>query len=284
VVFVVAIFFIKSNSSYKNSNEGKEGLVVNTEILGDLLNKDSDKDGILDWEENLWNTDPNSKDTDGDGEGDKAEIEKLKIENGLNQPPQDPKTLTRTDKFSQELFTTVAALSQSGELDQMSVEQISESLKEQIQTSSVKIVFTTSDIIVSNDNSIESIKAYDKAITELTSKNQLEVNPLSIFQESIMVDGEINSEILMQLDPLIEKLEETVAGYQQINVPGDLVHYHLNLMNSLQRFTENLIDIRNFESDGLIALGAISKYEENTDALENATKRLNDFLLTKLNS
>jgi len=285
VVFVVAIFFIKSSSTiFKNSSMEESGLSANTEVLGNLLNKDSDKDGVLDWEEGLMNTDPNNKDTDGDGVNDKAEIEKLKKENGLNQPPQDPDTLTQTDKFSQELFATVAALSQSGELDQMSVEQISESLTSQIKNNTVKTVFVVADIQTTNDNSTQAIINYDKAITDLSKKNQLKVNPVSVLQESLMEDGEIDSNVLIQLDPMIETLEATISGLQKIKVPTEIASFHLNLMNALQRLTENLNDIRNFDKDSLIALGAISKYEENNNALDEATKKLNDFLATKLNS
>jgi hypothetical protein len=284
VVFVVAIFFINSNSlNFKNSNEEEGGLAVNTEVLGNLLNKDSDKDGVLDWEEGLWNTDPNSKDTNGDGVSDKKEIEKLKIENGLNQPPQDPETLTKTDKFSQELFTTVAALSQSGELDQMSIDQISESLKEQIQTKTIRVVFTVDDITVVNDNSIEAIKAYDAVTTNISSKYQLEIDPIFILEESMMESGEMDSEVLAKLDPLIVKLEAKIEGYKNMKVPSEFTQPHLSLMNAMQRLAENLIDIRNLENDSLVALGAISKYEENNDALNEITDKFNELLLKKLN-
>ncbi|MCR4311641.1 MAG: hypothetical protein NUV54_03715, partial [Candidatus Taylorbacteria bacterium] len=39
-----------------------------------LLAKDSDSDGLKDWEEQLWKTDPLNPDTDGDGTPDGAEI------------------------------------------------------------------------------------------------------------------------------------------------------------------------------------------------------------------
>src|SRR3990167_7988543 len=39
-----------------------------------ILSSDSDNDGLKDWEELLWKTDPRNPDTDGDGTTDNEEI------------------------------------------------------------------------------------------------------------------------------------------------------------------------------------------------------------------
>ena len=54
------------------------GLSYGNAIVGDLVNRDTDGDGLLDWEESLWDTDPNNKDTNGDGVSDSVEIAKIK--------------------------------------------------------------------------------------------------------------------------------------------------------------------------------------------------------------
>ena len=43
-------------------------------IQKSLAEKDSDKDGLKNWEEALWGTDPNNSDTDGDGTPDGEEV------------------------------------------------------------------------------------------------------------------------------------------------------------------------------------------------------------------
>src|SRR2546423_718695 len=43
-------------------------------IEQNLLDKDSDNDGLKDWEETLWKTDPHNPDTDGDGTPDGQEV------------------------------------------------------------------------------------------------------------------------------------------------------------------------------------------------------------------
>ena len=284
VLFVVAIFFINSSSKFKNGKENESGLAVNTEVLGNLLEKDSDKDGILDWEEGLWSTDPNNKDTDGDGINDKAEIEQLKEERGLDAPTEDPNTLSQTDKFSQELFATVAALSQNGELDQASIDQISEALKQEIQSKTIGKIFTSSDITTTNNNSAAIILNYNNTLNNLSTKYQIRVNPIVVFQESLMEDGEIDTSVLYQLEPVVSNLEGLVGELLKVSVPTELATLHLNYTNSLQRLKENLDNIMSVEVDPLIALGSISKYEENSDAIEEAIITLNEVLTVKLSN
>ncbi len=68
-VFVVVIFFIKNKSASQTIDQkiASGELAYKNQILGDLINRDSDGDQVPDWEESLWGTDPNKKDTDGNG-------------------------------------------------------------------------------------------------------------------------------------------------------------------------------------------------------------------------
>ncbi len=140
VLFVFLAFFIKTKSVFKNSSLKQTGLVYNNETVGDLISTDTDGDGVLDWEESLWGTDPTKKDTSGNGLGDAAEIEKMKQATGKSTLglAQSEENLTETDKFSRELFTTIVALNQTGGLDQNTVDKLSSSLIQQIQNPAIK--------------------------------------------------------------------------------------------------------------------------------------------------
>ena len=87
-----------------------------------VLAKDSDNDGLKDWEEQLWKTDPYNSDTDGDGTPDGLEIKQGR--NPLVAGPNDKLDtntvtskintetqgdLSETDKFSRDLFVRIVA-------------------------------------------------------------------------------------------------------------------------------------------------------------------------------
>ncbi|KKT19005.1 MAG: Thrombospondin type 3 repeat superfamily protein [Parcubacteria group bacterium GW2011_GWB1_43_8] len=75
LIFVGWFYF----SDYKNKQaeyvayKEKSPLVVAMDQTSQL-DKDSDGDGLKDWEELLWKTDSNKADTDGDGTNDNEEI------------------------------------------------------------------------------------------------------------------------------------------------------------------------------------------------------------------
>ena len=88
IAFVVALFFVKNKTTFKNSLDSssksqENGLAYNSATLEDLVNKDTDGDGILDWEEGLYGLDPTKKETTP-GVSDQNAISKLKAEQRAN--------------------------------------------------------------------------------------------------------------------------------------------------------------------------------------------------------
>src|SRR3989338_949734 len=101
------------------------------ETLNSLVVKDSDEDGIPDWEEPLWGTDPTKKDSDDNGIEDKVEIDAKKAtltENGADSSTEE---LNETQKFARDFLTVFMALKQSGNLSQDILDNFSTSLSEQ---------------------------------------------------------------------------------------------------------------------------------------------------------
>ena len=125
VFFVMFIFFNK----YKNNKLNYVSAAENQrtqEITQKIIQKDSDNDGLKDWEEVLWKTDPNNPDTDEDGMNDNEEvligrdpltegegnINKVITEEG-NESQTTQTTLTQTDILAREIFTGYVALKQN---------------------------------------------------------------------------------------------------------------------------------------------------------------------------
>ena len=75
----VLVFFLMffAFNKYKNSKLNYVSSIKNSssqEIAEKIILKDSDNDGLKDWEEVLWKTDPNNPDSDGDGMNDNEEV------------------------------------------------------------------------------------------------------------------------------------------------------------------------------------------------------------------
>ncbi|OGD66657.1 hypothetical protein A2Z61_00915, partial [Candidatus Campbellbacteria bacterium RIFCSPLOWO2_02_35_12] len=126
LLLAVAIGFLASRSSH--SQYGTIGILsvnnlnaeIQAEAIKNIAEKDSDRDGLKDWEEALWGSDPHNPDTDGDRTPDGEEVvvgrnpiiagpnDKLYNTLALKKKEDDnkypEKDLTATDLFAQNLF------------------------------------------------------------------------------------------------------------------------------------------------------------------------------------
>lgn len=278
VLFIVVLFVIKNSGQYENQpSESSGGLVYEENAtLSDLVNSDSDDDGVLDWEEGLWGTDPLKKDSDDDGVPDSSEVSQTKAASarGTVSIEREPENLTETDKFSRELFSTVATLNQAGAMDPATVEQLGSSLAEHIQNSVPRKIFVATDIQTINDDAPATIQNYSDTLDVIYKKYPINKGVNTVLQE-FLVDGEnVDVNALAELTPIINQLNKIVSETIKVKVPKSIAFLHLDFVNSLQRLSENLSDIRLYESDVIVTLSAISQYERNLDALDLATNNL----------
>lgn len=287
-MFLVALFLLKNGLVFKNWNDIKGGrgeLAYSNMTIGDLVNKDTDDDGIPDWEEKLWGTDPTKKETTP-GISDSVAINKLKAEQkataSTNGAGQTPEKLTKTDQFSRDLFTTIAAATQNGQpLDQATVDKISSSLAEHIQNSPPKKVFTQADLKIINDDSFQAIQKYNYALRDIYTKYPLNGDVTAIFKEFASDANTANTGALLKLNPIIERIQTRLNALVKIGVPQSLASLYLNFLNANERLSENLSDIKLFDTDAIVTLGAIIQYDQNAAALVIAANNLTNAIKQK---
>lgn len=287
VVIVVLLFSLNTKSTIKNQAGQSTGLVYGDKTLSDVVNTDSDLDGVLDWEEGLWGTDPLKTDSDGDGVPDGTEVSQLKGEatvansNGV----LEEENLTETDKFSREVFTTVATLSQSGTLTQETLDGLGSSLAQQIENPTVSKVFLFSDIKTTGNNTGESARIYLNSLDAIFKKQSLlykngydgivyTINvTFSDVLQKYLLDPE-SDKAFSGLAQITKEVDDVVKSMKGLTVPSGLSVIHLDILNSFQRISENMTNVKLAIKDPIVAMGGASKYEENGMALESALNRL----------
>ena len=296
VVFLVSLFFVKNKSLFINTaNETgnglqMQGLVYGDEIVGDLVSRDTDLDGVLDWEESLWGTDPTKRDTNDDGVSDNVEIAKIKSVTGaggsdsLASLSAEEEKLTETDKFSREFFSTIATLNQTGVMDQTSVDRLSSSLAEHIENSVARKIYLLSDLKVIKDDTLSGVKKYDTALTLLQKKYPAGKTVMDVLQKFVVDEETVDLSVLLELDPIIKQTNNIVLAMVNMEVPEELAPLHLELINVLQRLYENMKDIKLYDTDVIVALSAISQYETNTTVLESVANKLGSAIENELNN
>jgi len=266
-------------------------LAYSNTTIGDLISKDTDGDSVPDWEEKLWGTDPTKKETTL-GIPDSETINRLKVAQEENNPTTGvtgknlaSEKLTQTDQFSRELFATIATLNQNGQMDQATIDKLSSSLAEHIKNSAPRKVYKLSDLKAVKDDSVQSVKDYNDTLNNIIDKKYPIKNSVTeVLQKFIINENNVDESVLPELDPIIKQKNKIIADMAKMSVPQSLSLLHLGLLNALQRLSENINDIKLYDTDVIVALGGISQYESNTTALGLATNNLKNAIQQKLNN
>jgi hypothetical protein len=286
-LFLVALFLIKNGFLFRQKTalqklSEEKGLTYDSATVADLVENDADGDGVADWEEALWNLDPTKQET-VPGTPDIATVNKMKGEEGSGgEGGGEPENLTETDKFSRELFSSLVALNQAGTIDQNTVDEISSSLAEHIQNSPQRKIYTLADLKTTKDESTASVKRYYDTLNNIYKYYPVSGDVVDILQKFVLDENNTDENILSKLHPITSQLRARIDGMLKIEVPQSLSALYLNLINTGEGLMENLEDIQLYETDPIVALGGMTKYEQNTPVLEEAVTQLMTAVSQKL--
>ncbi|MDD5752343.1 MAG: hypothetical protein PHT82_02320, partial [Candidatus Portnoybacteria bacterium] len=222
---------------------------------------DSDNDGLKDWEENLYKTDPWNPDTDGDGYLDGEEINSG--HNPLVKGPNDNQVfypLPVGDKynitnkifadFSSVLNSYIEQKNQYAQdhpnikspkeyLSQTSSETLTEMFTRAmsdnennwtIQVNAIleqlpeifNIEIIDNDIIITDDNSSKAINAYIQKLFSVIKSADFLLNETNL----VLLKDSLISEDFAQIDGLILTNDETIALLLNYPVPSSIKNMH----------------------------------------------------------
>ncbi len=278
MVFIFVLFLTKNETVFKNQIENN-GLVFNSnDKVGDLVNRDTDLDGVPDWQESLYGTDPTKRDTDDDGVSDDIEIARLSKQNPVNGELdlsiENKEDKTMTGQLSKELFSTIATLNQTGAVDQDTVDTLSAKLAEKIQNPLNIRTYTMSDIKISTSDDKQSVKAYNDALNKIYAKYPVKTTFFDVLDKFIIDEDTVDESALKDLDFLIKQTTNIKNETIKIPVPASLAILHLNVLNAMEKVIDNMSSVKFYDTDIVVAMGGIVQYSENASALESAVGEL----------
>ena len=233
---------------------------------GDLIEKDTDGDGIKDWEESLWGTNKNNPDTDGDGEGDADEIATLRAEKN-GGAPISLTDLNETDQFAREFFATTVALSESGNLSEASIASLAENYAGGAVSWKQATIYTSTDL-KTTEVTVTSKTNYEIDITKVFNTYNIGsidyINSIPTYLE----DRNVGS--LSTLQATSKIYSDSVKSLLEITVPTSAVPAHLSLINSLENHFEIIESVINIDSNPIKSLAGISYFTKSMESITNA--------------
>lgn len=244
---------------------------VDVLTVGDLQKKDSNKNGIPDWEERLYGLDPF-----GNGDSNKASIldkkAKLREATGANSDI-DPAMNNNTGKFSREFLSIVLSLQQSGALNQNAVNDIAKSVGEELIPSEIKDYVKKSDLKIVRNSDI-TIDAYYEQMIQLVQNDK---QAAQIGMELDMLADGLNtgsSSMFVGLDEISSNYKSIANKFKDVPVPEKLAGNHLALVNSLYNISASLEMIKKLDSDPVVALQGFYVYGTANQVMDQSLNSL----------
>ena len=270
-VLMVVGAFIWSSMEPKLSAEAVLPSVATSSMAASasLAVIDTDKDGLKDWEEALWGTDPKKVDSDNDGTEDGEEVvaqrnpAKAGPNDGVTLPfsdeTVDAETLTLTDEVSRKVFAEYwqARVSGGDVFDINSSGSVIMNALSEVKTPKAR-TYTEGDITVLADSSEPALRTYAEAVGKAIKENSIQnENELSILERALSKKDESE---LAKLDPTIASYRAIIDAVLAVPTPKETLTLHLSILNALSTTLTTIETFRNALTDPVAALIGINQY------------------------
>lgn len=277
----ILFFLIFNVFSIKNrfvSEKKQKKLAVQQSTVNDLIQKDTDGDGVFDWEEALWGTDLNKTAT-FDEKNDLEYINDRKKILNISNAENINTDLSATDQFAREFFTAYSAMKASGEVDQDIINNFSNALGQKIINPELINIYTFENIKTTSQNSSTENKKYYENISNLFQKSKKAGigDELAIISNSLVSNttSQAENDQLLKIGKAYKDFAQQII---QNSVPSDLADLHLSIANNAHNTGLSVENMSKVMNDPVIGILGISQYEKYSQDLIDAAKKLENVL------
>lgn len=260
-----------------------------SELLKAIASKDSDSDGLPDWEESLYGTDSHTNDTFNLGMTDGEAVSKGLIvpkaiadisaatsspisysADGLPTPPEEG---TLTSVFAVNFFTLYLEAKQANGGADLSENDMANIANEAVNSLS-SIAAIAPDFRFKKDLKIfgsgaDAMKAFAVSAEAVLLKNTSSATktPLGYLKDVLQKN---DTTAFQHLSSLAKAYRDSAIGLAVLPVPEELAQVDLDLVNVLMRMSGIINDFTRVDTDPLAAILALQQYLEVAQSLETA--------------
>jgi hypothetical protein len=252
------------------------------------MEQDTDGDGLLNWEETLWETDSKNSDSDRDGTNDGDEVKA-----GRNPKVAGPNDTvmtgavaggtsgagsagatseivlddSETGKISRDLFANYLRAKQTGapiesDMQNAIVQKALYDKSLTLQTNQ----FTESSVVLRDDVDLRTYgnglgRAFAAGATSDT------VSELDILHKALTED---NPTELTRLTPIIDKYTQIVAAILITPAPKEYAKLHMQILNDTNNLLSDIKGMKEIFNDPIVGLLSVGKYYQDVQALRSS--------------
>lgn len=289
LVLVGGLFvFLESKNRQETYSKKEMGAVA--VIQNKILEQDTDRDGLKDWEETLWKTDSKNPDTDGDGTPDGQEVkdgrdptkagpnDKMNI--AAPTVPKTTKPLTASDQFSRELFSRYVQIKQSGSGEPADFQNYSDLVNTYIEKESaaqpIKTYGAADFRVIGNAASKDTVRYADQLGAIFVNDKSPDFENELVVLERATDNG--NPAELNKLDKNIAAYKKIRTGLLQMPVPDLFLPNHLALTNAVETIIFGIESMKLTFSDPIKAIAGLKNYPDAASSFLPLLRSIGDGL------
>lgn len=270
------IFGLSQGKEKFEATKGKGGLGAGSGTLSDLLQTDTDLDGVLDWEEALWGTDKTLKATFS-GTPDAIYVKQRREALGVEEGNE---TLNETDKFARVFFASYLALESAGG-DPETINSFSRAVGEKIGDPNLVDIFAEGDAEIITGGDIDDIKKYYVEIQEVFDKYRETGmgDEIDIVNSGMLNSAESMPEANSSELKLIGQAYKDFANQiMRISIPREYLSAHIKMANSAYNTGVSVLSMASITDDPIIGLGGVTQYQKYSEEFVAAAENLDEKL------
>lgn len=270
VLIIIVVLMVKVSPTLRAKIKSD---TLSKVFVKDVVSNDSNRNGILDWEEKFWGLDPK-----GDGASNKEFINAKKKIIAANNPNEaEP---TENDKLSREFFALVMSLQDSGLSNDEILSKVSDQIGSKVTLIDIKNMYSY-DIVKTVSTSRTNVIKYRDELSRILKTCQ--ENGMSSEMDLVGTALNHDDKTLLKGLPNIETAyRDCIVKMQKINVPLELSKYHLNIINNFEKSAQMLKIIENLFDDQITGLSAIVSYNEFNRIIIQSLNGIRDYKISAI--
>lgn len=250
------------------------------ELLKAYSAKDTDGDGLPDWQEALYGTDPNKADTDGDGISDGEAARKgMLTPNALasqlpgsqqgtttpltsaDLPGVDPAPDSITEQFSQAFFQSYVQASNGTPMTAEAQQALTQQLLADFSARAAQVLASPYTVVAVHTKRDEDLSTYASSVEQILKDNEVAEgagDPLVLMNDLLQNSSESARKKLTTLANAYGAIRD---GLLATTVPPAYADEHLELIRSFDSLSKATMMITRYEKDPVGVLGALTLYK-----------------------
>ena len=256
------------------------------ELLVSYASKDSDSDGLPDWEEALYGTDPNNAHSVNPNQTDREAVAQGLVKTSFataTSTPVDGKSLgsieagptTLTDQFAKTLFGQYLKTRGNSQRPPSSEEIarfVEEGVKELKAGQSVQNTFNLGQVHVVGSGP-DALLAYASDAEKAMAQSNIadEKTELDYFSDAV---NNNDARAVTHVANYARAYGQMGKALMQINVPKEVASSHLALANALMHLSDSVLSMSMIQSDPLRAMLGMAEYKDDVTSVASVLKQV----------